>query len=140
LEPIFLIIVWLGVVFVSLAVISPIYNLVWGLNKQTSTENTSPNRNIVKSNVVLQKTVATTTDEIEDIGKIIPKIKIISSISSLNIRAGNSFDYNIIGRAGPNQIYEYVQELDNWYKIVLGEDKTGWVYGDYVNIINNDAE
>jgi type II secretory pathway component PulF len=28
LEPIFLIIVWLGVVFVSLAVISPIYNLV----------------------------------------------------------------------------------------------------------------
>jgi type IV pilus assembly protein PilC len=137
LEPIFLVIVWLGVVFVSLAVISPIYNLVGGLNNQVGTVNTSSNRDIVRSAVILKDTTSTTTKEIQDIVKKMPKIKVIEDISFLNIRLGDSFNYNIIDKANPGQIYEYVQKIDNWYEVILDDGKTGWVYGEYVNILKN---
>ena len=140
LEPIFLVIVWLGVVFVSLAVISPIYNLVGGLNQQVSTVNTSSNRDIIRSGAILKETTSTTTKEIQEIVKKIPKIKVLEDISFLNIRVGDSFDYSIMDKADPGQVYEYINKVDDWYEIVLDNGKTGWVYGEYVNMLKNGDE
>lgn len=122
LEPILLIIVWLGVLAVALAVILPIYRLIGGLN-QGSTVATP-----VESNVV-----TTPTEELEKVK--LPKIEILSTVATLNVRNQPSAAGVIINRVHANEVYEYKDEQNGWYKIILSEGETGWVMGRYVREI-----
>ena len=46
-----------------------------------------------------------------------------------NVRRNPGFDSRIIGHAAPGTVYEVLEVSANgWYKIQLGDGKTGWVY------------
>lgn len=135
LEPILLVIVWLGVVAVALAVVLPIYSLIGGLNtnpsvqieKSTSTENSVPASldqiAVPDAEILIEKEISQTL-------KILP-----TRFGYLNVRETPSLTGAIIGRATSEEIYTYSAIQDGWYRIVLQDQESGWIFGDYVTII-----
>ncbi|MDP3245052.1 MAG: LamG-like jellyroll fold domain-containing protein [bacterium] len=71
-------------------------------------------------------------------GLISPKLTITNTPTGwLNVRADASLDGKSIGKVYPGDVYEYTDEKDGWYKIIL-EDKTdGWIFGSYTEKIKN---
>jgi type IV pilus assembly protein PilC len=121
LEPILLVIVWLGVVAVALAVILPIYSLIGGFNSgtnsSTSKQTTSaPQVGVVEVAAVFPElqVIATSTEDIlfEDLD-----LELVSEI--------------IIDEEG---VYEYIDEVDGWYEILLPGDESGWIHQDNVKL------
>jgi len=131
LEPILLVIVWLGVVAVALAVILPIYNLIGGFNTDPQMQKQSPS-------VIEQIMTPSTTEEII----LEPKIENITNLSILsndagylNVRSEPLLSSEIVLRVIPDEIYQYVNEKDGWYEIILSDGTSGWVFGQYVKIL-----
>lgn len=135
LEPILLVIVWLGVVAVALAVILPLYSLIGNLNTTDSSSSTS--------SPAQQTAVSPGLTPLPNEPK--KSVKILETdIGYLNIRLNPSLTAEIVGRATPGNIYEYISQKDGWYEIVIPPDPTkeavatppsGWVFGDYVEEI-----
>ena len=133
LEPVLLVIVWLGVVMVALAVILPIYSLIGGLN--TSPEQRIQERNkgnvptkSVENEIVISEEF--TEEEEESYVKILP-----TGAGYLNVRDDDLIDGEIIGKVIPGETYEYIDERDGWYEIVMEGDEFGWVFGEYVELL-----
>lgn len=132
-EPLILVFVWLGVLFVALSIILPIYSLVgnFGGSQVDTTENpvvitTSPAPEI-------SPTISPTPTE------NIPKkqIKILNTgIGFLNVRSEPSTSGDIVDSITPGEVFEYTEVSNGWYSIILDEssDLTGWVIGDYVEV------
>ncbi len=147
LEPILLVIVWLGVVAVALAVILPIYNLIGGLNS-------SPSERIQQSApapVALPVVPVVTQEEQETAGEavieeipeeeVLPVLVIASGdLEYLNVRSEPSPQGEIIGQAFPGEEFEYTAEEEGWYEIILSSETSGWVSGDYVVVENEESE
>ena len=133
LEPILLIIIWLGVVAVALAVILPIYSLIGGLSQSSSTSTSLPPPPIIEVKEIIEEPIATTTENV-----IYPKkLKINqTSINYLNVRDNPNLTGDILLKVYPDDIYEYKSEQDGWYEIILPSADTGWVFGNYVELIN----
>jgi type IV pilus assembly protein PilC len=141
LEPILLVLVWIGVMVVALAVILPIYSLLGNLNNSptASTQKSAPES---KNEIPVEISAGEAAKEIpqetnslpnEEVGAEIKKLEIVSTDTGfLNIRSEPSLESKIIGHALPKESYEYEEENDNWYKIKMAEDKYGWVFGKYV--------
>jgi len=133
LEPVLLIIIWLGVVAVALAVILPIYSLVGGLNQPQSTSTTIPPTPIIETKEIAETAIATTTSEII----LLKKLKIKPTVTGyLNVRDYPSLNSNILLQVYTDEIYEYESNQDSWYEIVLPSGDTGWVLGSYIELIN----
>ena len=115
LEPILLVIVWLGVVAVAVAVILPLYSLLGSLNSSGST----PAPIVVTIEPSPSPTPQVNTIKILETG-----------IGYLNIRKEPSRTSEIVGRATPGETFTYTTLENNWYKLNLG-----WVNGDYVEEI-----
>jgi len=66
-----------------------------------------------------------------------PQVKILETPTGyLNVRTEPSvIGGEVIGRVQPDQIYEYLEEKDDWYYIVLSQEEQGWVFGQYVEEI-----
>ncbi|HEU0085641.1 MAG TPA: type II secretion system F family protein [Candidatus Paceibacterota bacterium] len=143
LEPILLVIVWLGVVSVALAIILPIYSLIGGLNRGPQ----------VAPNVSVQETegqeIIFEEPELEDpaeeavlaeLNEAVPaesllNLEILSTgLGYLNVRDEPSLDGQITGRVLPGETYQYIEESNGWYRIILSDDTEGWVFGQYVRI------
>ncbi len=156
LEPLMLVIIWLGVVAVALAVILPIYSLIGGLNKQTSVSTTGPRsvsetpaKTVFKvSTTTPQEAMATSspatatgTADLLTIPESMPdevlgELRILSTgIGYLNVRNSPSTAGKIVAKAITGEIYQYREEKSNWYEIILADGETGWVIGTYVEII-----
>lgn len=152
LEPVLLVIVWLGVVGVALAVILPIYSLIGQLNAgeqgapSSQTETTAP-----------QDPVESGTDAATIVEPVVPESSLKSSatgeektltilptgIGYLNVRDAPSKEGKIIGRVTPGTMYTYQSEQGGWFEIIVGEQcsllqlpcesgaETGWISGDY---------
>jgi len=137
LEPILLIIIWLGVVAVALAVILPIYSLIGGLNAPKNTtppSTTTPAPAVEQINTLPQADTDDAAAGLEVI-KDVDQLEILSTpVGFLNIRQDPNTTSNIIDQAEAGNIYEYIDEEDGWYEIVLSEDETGWVFGQYVEM------
>ncbi|WP_243290663.1 SH3 domain-containing protein [Bacillus sp. FJAT-47783] len=58
----------------------------------------------------------------------------IVTASTLNVRDKGSLQGKIIGAVKKGTKVSIVQEMNNWYQIKFGGNKTGWVAGWYVNI------
>ena len=147
LEPILLVIVWLGVVAVALAVILPIYSLIGGLNNNqnnNSTVDITPppvTETIGSSSVELQDVTEAQNQEQSD--AIAPEKKLeikTTGTGFLNVRDSGNTQGKIITRVTPGDQYVYQEELNGWYKIVLTDGTNGWVSGDYVQIIGEKQE
>ncbi len=139
LEPILLVIVWLGVVAVALAVILPIYSLIGGLNSEPSEQVQQD----VPSEDFTPTSVPATTEPIsisvsEDFVRedSLLTLEVLSTgLGYLNVRDTHSTTGSIVGRVFPGDIYEYGDKKDGWYEIILGDTERGWVFGNYVKII-----
>lgn len=163
LEPIMLVVVWVGVVLVALAVILPIYNLIGGFNasRNETVRRTEPT--VVeddRSNNDKQTEDTEDTEETEDSGtpssdteadeetetpenvtpqeEILPKLQIKDTGTGyLNVRDKPTTSSNIIGRVKPGETYEYTDYVSGWYKIILQDATKGWVSGQYVTLIKD---
>ncbi len=56
----------------------------------------------------------------------------------LRVRSEPSLGASESGRVNPGERYVYVTESNRWYEIEFEEDKTGWVYADYVRIVEEE--
>jgi len=141
LEPILLVIVWFGVVAVALAVILPIYNLIGEFN-------TDPSQRIQESSV--QENVSPVLSEVPPVPFVPETVEVQTKqvllvletgLGYLNVRDKASTTGKIIGRIYPGEKYTYTDEQDTWYKIIFGEKtEVGWIYGKYVQIIEEKSE
>jgi type II secretory pathway component PulF len=150
LEPILLVIVWVGVLFVALAIILPIYTLVGGINvfQQGSSSNlnqipietatempiiTSSTENILETvSTTLPLEITSTTPEIISLGKI--KI-LLTTTGFLNVRSEPSLGGSIITKVYPDEIYNVTAIKSGWYNIDLPNEQTGWVYSIYTDFL-----
>jgi len=57
-----------------------------------------------------------------------------TSTGSLNVREDATVSAAKIGEVTPGDEYEYIEEANGWYKIILNEDEEGWVFGDFVKL------
>lgn len=55
----------------------------------------------------------------------------------LNLRSGSGVEYEIIGQLLPGEKVQVVSEEGDWYQVVIPE-KTGYVYKDYVDMLNQE--
>lgn len=133
LEPILLVIVWAGVVTVALAVILPIYSLIGGLDTQ-NTGGASETPAVSESATdVSAETIS--TSEIAPIVEKRLKIK-PTELGYLNVRSEPSTKGELLVKAYPGQIYEYLSVAGGWYNIVLPDGKNGWVSEKYVEVVS----
>lgn len=120
LEPILLVIVWLGVVSVALAVVLPIYSLIGGLNTDPSAK------------VQTQSPVAEPSVDEED---VTPMLRITAKdIDYVNLREEPSTSGRVIGRATFGEIYQYSGERDGWHEVVLSTGERGWIFSEYADV------
>ncbi len=165
LEPLLLVIVWLGVVAVAMAVILPIYSLVGGLNQKPQASNPpTPTVTIVATPVIkvnsavitigtqgivnnsstpssLQTLTQTSTPPaIPTLTSSIPTTGFLevsqNKLGYLNIRATPSSKSELIRKASIGEKFNYIEIQDGWYKIILSADQYGWVSSQYVQIIS----
>lgn len=135
LEPILLVIVWVGVVFVALAVILPIYSLIGGLNNTKNSPIRPPSSAPVETISVseLGDIEVLNLEEIEAQKNESNRIVIAETgIGYLNVRESYSTNSKIVGKANSNEEYRFISQNEGWYEIVLDENLSGWVSGDYV--------
>jgi type II secretory pathway component PulF len=120
LEPLMLIIVWLGVVFVALSVIFPIYNLVGGVSqttRDTLRDNSDSQQETTRQDAVGQVRVLNSLDE--------------AAVYDFPDEAGFVLE---VGRAGV--VYDFLKLEDGWYQVFLsGSNKTGWISAESVEDI-----
>ena len=143
LEPILLVIVWLGVVAVALAVILPLYSLLGNLN----TSGSSPAPKVTQVEIATTEPSATSPAIPVEEKSALAALKLKSKeteVGYLNVRDEPSLTAKILIQVKPEEIYEYQNVNDNWYEIVLKPDTgkegidvpySGWVFGDYVEKI-----
>jgi type II secretory pathway component PulF len=158
LEPILLFVVWIGVVAVALAVILPIYSLVGNLNKQTDDPATAGGPPKTKQ-VPAEATEATTTppavatssppsttsaDQPSDTEPetaattTANRLEVTpTGLGYLNVRAGPSTRREQVDRVTPGDVFVYTQKDGRWYRITIEDGQSGWVYGEYVNLLSN---
>lgn len=166
LEPVLLVIVWLGVVGVALAVILPIYSLIGQLNAGDSgvsdssqTETIQPQNSADSIDNVTPEDVSQTDTTSSDMlaassetgrkSDVTTVTVLPTGIGYLNVRSLPSKEGRIFGRATPGEVYEYRSEQDGWFEIIVGENcsllqspcesgmETGWISGDYATPHSN---
>ena len=65
------------------------------------------------------------------------KLTILDTAGRLNVRDKASPDGKIITKVFSNEQYEYTDEKNGWYFITIPKGKNGWVFGEYVQKIEN---
>lgn len=145
LEPILLVIVWLGVVFIALAVILPIYNLIGGFNSGNSvgsrpTSRPAPIEEVYVPEDEGENVLEGDGDELEvNIDQeTINKVLILETgIGFLNVRDLPSIKGKILIKIRPGEEYDYISGKEGWYEIKISEEITGWISSNYAEKIEN---
>lgn len=146
LEPILLVIVWLGVVFVALAVILPIYSLVGGFNTDPHAAQGSPPpapivETVTPENEIMENSNTSSQEQEPAENADVPKIEAIEIIETgtgfLNVRETPSKKGKIVGKVSVGDTFNPEEEKDGWYRITLPDEKNGWVSGDYTKKAEN---
>ena len=66
------------------------------------------------------------------------KLKIAETgVGWLNVRLEPSLDGKILTQVNVGEEFEYTDKRDGWYKIILDDETGGWVFGEYVEIIES---
>lgn len=143
LEPVMLVIVWLGVVAVALAVILPIYSLVGGLNEPKEISQNPPP--VIKKTEAEEEKLLENEEENElETEELLPELRILETgLGYLNVRAEPSLKGEIVGEAMPGEKYFNVGQKEDWYQIIYGDpenEEKGWVFGEYVEFIEEEEE
>lgn len=78
-------------------------------------------------------------DEDTDDDSSIATGKVININTYLNLRSGAGTDYSVIGKLTNGTEVEIIGEENGWYQVVVPE-QTGYVYGDYLEVLENTSE
>ncbi|MCD8054675.1 MAG: DUF4366 domain-containing protein [Lachnospiraceae bacterium] len=78
------------------------------------------------------------TEEADDDSSIATG-KVININTYLNLRSGAGTDYSVIGKLTNGTEVEIIGEENGWYQVVVPE-QTGYVYGDYLEVLESAAE
>jgi len=156
LEPVLLVLVWLGVVGVAVAVIMPIYSLIGGFSggvekKQaprtsnktvpqivitesaTSTEE-KLSEEIATSSVEIIREASSTPPEITPVSDNKNFVIVSSEVSDgLNVRTAPSAAGDIITKIKAGEEYEFFQKINDFYGIILNDGVRGWVSAEFVS-------
>ncbi|MEK7184148.1 MAG: type II secretion system F family protein [Patescibacteria group bacterium] len=158
IEPILLVVVWLGVVLVAVAVIMPIYKLVGDFNTGTSTTPTPPVDNSAPAALApgetdgyaitgpadsqpVEPVVLGAHDQIDpllvDAGQLLPTATVIESaeFSTLNVRSEPSTTASVIKQLHTGETYPVIETNSTWTKIQLTQGGTGWVASQYITLL-----
>ena len=141
LEPILLVIVWLGVALVAVAVIMPVYNLVGGLENQvepssavTPAASQRPISLSGKPAGLGSPPLARATSSLPQAEVLSGRLEATSTFSFINVRAAPAQTSAVVAKIYPGKIYNFTKQQDNWYFISLPNNKSGWVFGNYVQL------
>jgi len=63
-----------------------------------------------------------------------------TGIGFLNVRDGSSVQATKIGTVKPEEVYEYTEVENNWYRIVHPELEGAWVSGLYVEEVDRSSD
>lgn len=152
LEPVMLVIVWLAVVFVALAVILPIYSLVGGLNNGSSPGGAQPvqeqqvqsdpsmeTNNLIQIEDASSATDATTETAENQTGEEATDVRMVKILKTetgtLNVREEPSIKAKIVAKVKPDSAYELLEQSDEWNRIKISDEQTGWINKAYSEII-----
>lgn len=147
LEPVLLVIVWLGVVAVAMAVILPIYSLVGGFGEASEAKQAPRPAPAIVATIVENET-ATSSEEIiklleekseESLLEVETKttLEISAAVSgALNVRTDSSGAGEVISTVRAGEVYEYTEKNNGWHKIILPDGGDGWVFSSFVNELN----
>ncbi len=127
LEPLMLVIVSLGVAFVAIAIILPIYSLIGGMDARQQ---------------VVQE-IATPVEEVpfEETEVETGKIRGLDvDPENLIVYSEPSYGSEMVGQIMPGEEAEYIEKENGWYKILLLEDETGWISGSYIEVVNDEEQ
>lgn len=146
LEPVLLVLVWLGVVGVALAVILPIYSLVGGLNQGESSpappSAVEENAAETPPSSMNELTPAELSElagnvELKDTSNPPLMLRIQETgVGYLNVRDIPSVSGALVGKVLPGDTLMYIEEQSGWFSVVLSNGAEGWVSGKYVEAIN----
>jgi hypothetical protein len=53
----------------------------------------------------------------------------------LNVRDDSALDGKAITKVYPGEEYEYTDEQNGWYQIVLSDGKHGWIFGKFAEVL-----
>jgi len=150
LEPVLLIIVWLGVVAVALAVILPIYSLVGGINEKPNAKKpvSLPSSSVqinqqagvsATSATSTTNNISTETKEVELPPKTVSVTNTLQVIDTglgyLNVRSEPSSKSSLVEKVDVGTVLKYSDLQNGWYKVIFPDQRTGWVKSDYVKIL-----
>ncbi|HTY39530.1 MAG TPA: type II secretion system F family protein, partial [Candidatus Paceibacterota bacterium] len=118
LEPVLLIVVWVGVLIAALSVIMPIYSVIGGLNDEET--KATPIVSSVEPSAPLP---------------LVPAPAVSSTVlvlpgeqgTTLNVRALPDPKGEVIMKAPAGAVYPYADEQAEWYGVKLDDGRTGWV-------------
>ena len=135
LEPLLLVIVWVGVLGVAMAVIVPLYSLIGNLNdpESTSVQNAQPPTTPDVIEFVtppLEIEEPESTDNVES-----TTIRILDAPDGfVNVHEGPSDVSNVVNAVLPGETFEFSDQLEGWYEITtdLG---IGYVPGESVELV-----
>jgi len=136
IEPILLIIVWVGVAVLAFAVVLPVYTLTSSLSEQgnNSVSNNSSTNDQEKT-LTITKVQEGDLDALEHPENYNPLEDIQFTTTGqgyLNIRS--SIGGSVIDQILTGETYKFTEERNGWYRIVLKDGTTGWVNGSFVSI------
>jgi len=123
LEPVLLVIVWVGVVSVAFAVILPIYSLMGQLNE------TSGSQSIQSSAPAIMEIKPDQAPTISANQKIIVVPAKAGGI--VNVRENPTTTANIILKAQDGEVYDYISEAEGWVQIKINDNQNGWIFSKF---------
>lgn len=127
LEPILLVIVWLGVVGVALSVILPIYSLIGNLDMaNTPTTQAQIQRNTIN----IQANTHLNNPEIQES----PHIVLKPGFDDIPAKSLASDFAKTLTHLKPNTGYTYIKTSSGWHQIQLNDGSNGWVKDNFVHI------
>jgi len=149
LEPLLLIVVWIGVAGVALAVIMPIYGLIGGLNDARN----NPAASGQVDAVVSPTPSPTPTPTVEAIAADdIQRVRVLSTVEGvLNVRElpSTTAPVTTTVSAGETYAFDDTEEEDGvviWYHVVVASgvegadvDEEGWIAAEFVEVLDADG-
>lgn len=136
IEPVLLVVVWVGVVLVALSVVLPLYKLVGGLQssvsggqvtKQTEVKTKPDIKNKETKPVVKGEHVFLET-----------KIKISQEVTPyLKVREKPESDSKVIFKVKKDEVYVTTNYVLGWFQITISPEMSGWISEDFIEILND---
>lgn len=124
LEPVLLVIVWVGVVSVAFAVILPIYSLMGQLNESSGSQTVQSSAPAV---INIQPDQAPVVAQRE--------VTIVAARPGgfVNVRENPTTTANIVSRANDGDVFPYLSEAQDWVEVKINDSQNGWIFKKFIN-------